>query len=68
MNSTSTLYWGLIFGSIGLGFFLYGKKQKKAAPLICGIGLIVVPYFISNTLILIISGIAIVALAYFIRI
>ncbi|MGB6010792.1 MAG: hypothetical protein WBI57_05950 [Desulfobacterales bacterium] len=43
MNSTSTLMWGMIFGSIGLGFFVYGKKQKAVIPLISGIGLIVVP-------------------------
>ncbi len=67
MESTSTIYWGLLFGSIGLGFFIYGKRQKKFVPLLCGIGFIAVPYFISNTLILIVSGIAITALAYFVR-
>ncbi len=45
---TSSLMWGLIFGSIGLGFFVYGKKQKAAIPLFSGIGLMVMPYFISN--------------------
>jgi hypothetical protein len=68
MNSTSTLMWGMIFGSIGLGFFVYGKKQKVVIPLFSGIGLIVFPYFISNVYILILSGIALIALPYFIRI
>jgi hypothetical protein len=40
--------WGVIFGSIGLGFFVYGKKQKAIIPFFSGIGLIVFPYFISN--------------------
>ncbi len=68
MNSTSTLMWGIIFGSIGLGFFVYGKKQKAVIPLFSGIGLIVSPYFISNIYILILLGIVLIALPYFIRI
>ena len=60
--------WGIIFGSIGLGFFVYGKKQKAIIPILSGIGLMVCPYFISNIYILIISGIVLVALPYFIRI
>lgn len=67
MNSTSTLMWGMIFGSIGLGFFVYGKKQKSVIPLFSGIGLIVVPYFISNIYVLVLSGIVLIALPYFIR-
>ncbi|HKI61721.1 MAG TPA: hypothetical protein VKA31_05460 [Mariprofundaceae bacterium] len=68
MDSISTLYWGLLFSSIGLGFFVYGKKQKAFVPVFCGIGLIIVPYFISNVPILIISGIAIMAVACFVRV
>ncbi|MBA3035090.1 MAG: hypothetical protein FP814_01205 [Desulfobacterium sp.] len=66
--STSTLMWGMIFGSIGLGFFVYGKKQKVIIPLFSGIGLMVLPYFISNIYILVISGIVLIAVPYFIRI
>ena len=68
MSSTSTLMWGMIFGSIGLGFFVYGKKQKAVIPLFSGLGLMVFPYFISNIYILVLSGIVLVALPYFIRI
>jgi len=64
----STLMWGLIFGSIGLGFFVYGKKQKAVIPLFSGIGLMVIPYFIPNIFILVFSGIVLIALPYFIRI
>ena len=68
MNNPSTLMWGLIFGSIGLGFFVYGKKQRAVIPLFSGIGLMVFPYFISNLYILILSGIVLVALPYFIKV
>jgi hypothetical protein len=68
MMNVSTLMWGIIFGSIGLGFFVYGKKQKAVIPLLSGIGLMVFPYFISNIYILILSGVVLIALPYFIRI
>jgi hypothetical protein len=46
--STSVLLWGLLFSSIGLGLFLYGKKQRAVVPLVCGIVLMIYPYFIAN--------------------
>jgi hypothetical protein len=60
--------WGLLFGSIGLGFFIYGKKQKVIIPLFCGMGLMVFPYFVSNLYIMILFGIVLIALPYFIKI
>jgi len=68
MTDTSTIIWGVILGSIGLGFLVYGKKQKAIIPLFSGIGLMLVPYFISNMYILILSGIVLVALPYIIKI
>jgi hypothetical protein len=65
--NTSTLVWGIILGSIGLGFFVYGKKQKTIVPILSGIGLMVCPYFISNIYVMILAGIVLVALPYFIR-
>jgi hypothetical protein len=68
MNDVSTLMWGIIFGSIGLAFFVYGKKQKAIIPMLSGMGLMVFPYFISNIYLMILSGIVLIALPYFIRI
>ena len=63
----ATLYWGLLFGSIGLGFFVYGKKQHKFVPLLSGLALMVFPYFVSSTLLLITVGVALSVLPYFFR-
>ena len=52
------LVWGMLFGAIGLGYFVYGKRQAAILPLLCGVGLMVVPYFIGSTLWLIIVGAA----------
>ena len=48
MSGTALLMWGMLFGAIGFGFFLYGRKQKSVVPLIAGIALCAVPYFITN--------------------
>jgi hypothetical protein len=64
---TSSLLWGLLFGSIGLGFFIYGKKQKTVVPLVCGLVLMVFPYFVSNTFLLVGLGVVLVAIPYFFR-
>ena len=65
--NTSSLFWGLLFGSVGFAFFVYGRKQKVAVPLICGVGLMVVPYFLTNTIALVAVGLALIAAPYFIR-
>jgi hypothetical protein len=68
MDSTAVLLWGLLFGAIGFGFFLYGKKQKAVVPLIAGIALCVVPYFIANVYILVTVGVVLMAIPFFVRI
>lgn len=68
MESTSQLVWGMLFGAIGLGFFVYGKKQRAVIPFFVGIALFIFPYFISNTYLLVTTGAALVALPYFVRI
>jgi len=68
IDDTSLLLWGMLFGSIGLGFFIYGKRQRAIVPLVTGIVLSVFPYFITDVYWLVITGIAIIAVPYFIRI
>jgi hypothetical protein len=63
----AVLLWGLLFGSIGFGFFLYGKKQKAVVPLIAGIALCVVPYLIANVYLLVGVGLLLMAIPYFVR-
>jgi len=58
----------LLFGSVGFGFFVYGKKQQAIVPLLCGLALMVFPYFVSNTLLLVAIGIALMVIPYFVRI
>jgi hypothetical protein len=66
--NASTLWWGLLFGSIGLGFFIYGKKQRAIVPLVCGLALMAFPYFVSGTVLLVIIGAALMAIPWFVRV
>ncbi|TKB91063.1 MAG: hypothetical protein E8D41_11505 [Nitrospira sp.] len=67
-GGTAVLLWGLLFGSIGFGFFIYGKKQKAVVPLIAGIVLCIIPYFIVNVYALVVAGVVCMAIPFFIRI
>ena len=67
MGSSAQILWGVLFGGIGLGFFIYGKKQQAVVPLISGIALCVYPYFVSNVYLLVIVGCVLMAIPYFIR-
>ena len=48
MDSPALLMWGMLFGAIGYGFLIYGRRQKTIVPLCVGIVLCVFPYFIAN--------------------
>ncbi|MBX9660565.1 MAG: hypothetical protein K2X00_18575 [Nitrospiraceae bacterium] len=68
LGSTAVLMWGMLFGSIGAGFFIYGRKQKAVVPLCVGVALCVFPYFIANVYVLVLVGVALMAIPYFVRV
>ncbi len=61
------LIGGGIFGIIGFSAFIYGKKQKSAKPLVIGLTLMIYPYFVPNTVLLYLVGVALSAALYFWR-
>ena len=67
MPTPATLLWGMLFGAIGVGFFIYGKRQATIMPLVCGIALIVYPWFVSGALLTLVIGLALVALPFVLR-
>lgn len=67
MLTTSSLLWGVLFGSIGLGFLIYGRKQRAVVPLVCGLALMIFPYFIANSIALVVIGAVLIAIPYFFR-
>lgn len=67
MPSPATLLWGTLFGAIGVGYFVYGKRQSMIMPLVCGIALMVYPWFVSGALLTVIVGAVLMAIPYFVR-
>src|SRR3569832_1384905 len=67
MADTSLLLWGLLFSSIGLGYFIYGRKQRAIVQLLSGLALMVFQYFVANVYVFVGTGAVLIAVPYFIR-
>jgi hypothetical protein len=46
------LFASLIWGSIGVGYCIYGKRQQSIVPFIGGVLMIIASYFISSALLM----------------
>ena len=64
MDFGTTLIFSILFGSIGMGDFVYGKKQQAALPLLAGIGLCIFPYCVSNVYVMVLVGIVLIVLPW----
>lgn len=51
-----SIFLGMIISTIGLAYFIYGKKTEEYIYLIAGMVLMVYPYFIRSTAWTIILG------------
>ncbi len=63
MNS-NTIILGFIFGCIGMGYFVYGKKQARWVALFAGVGLCAFPYVITNIWAVLLTGVVLMALPF----
>ena len=57
----------LIWGSVGLGLFIYGKKQQSLVPLFGGLLLIGVSYFIDSAFYMSLAALALLAGMYWLK-
>lgn len=55
--STAALLWGVLFGSIGTGYFIYGKRQGEALWMIAGALLAGVTFFVNTAGWLVVAGV-----------
>jgi len=67
LANEAALLWGVVFSAVGLAYFVYGKKQQRFIPLFCGIGLMAFPYFVSNTILLVVVGVVLSVIPYLFR-
>jgi hypothetical protein len=66
MNANS-LFAGILAGIVGGAYVLYGRKAGKLVPALCGVGLMIYPYFIDNVWLLLIIGAVLCGLPFVIR-
>ncbi len=62
-----TFALGILFGAIGTGYLMYGKRQYDGPFAVAGILLMVFPYFVSSVLATIIVGALIGAAPFVMR-
>jgi hypothetical protein len=62
----NSLLVGVIAGAIGMGYFIYGKRQTKIVPMVAGALLCIYPYFIDSLLWLSLIGLLLIAAPFLI--
>lgn len=67
MDNPASIMWGVLFGSIGMGYLIYGRKQRRGIALLSGVMLCVFPYFVSNVFLMIFVALGLMLLPYFLR-
>ena len=60
-GSAGRLFLSLLISSVGVGLFLYGRKQGRIPQLVAGLALVIYPYFVGNLLLM--GGLAVALLA-----
>lgn len=63
---TASLLLGVVFSSIGVGYFMYGKRRASMVTRYCGVALMVFPYFVPNNYAVIAVGCGLMALPKFV--
>jgi hypothetical protein len=61
---TGTLFFGLLFGSIGTVYLIYGKRQSSVIHIVVGAVLLVYPYLVSNAFLILIIGAILTAIPF----
>ena len=57
-----TLFLGILFGAVGGVYIAYARRVHEADFLVCGVALIVYPYFFSNVFLIVAIGAVIAAI------
>jgi hypothetical protein len=64
MFDAKFLFTSLLWGSIGVGYCIYGKKQQEIVPFLGGVALIAVSYLVSSALLMSLIGLALIVVVY----
>jgi hypothetical protein len=62
--SGNALLGSVVVGSVGLGVFVYGKRQRRVPHALVGVALMVFPYFVPNLALMLVIAAALLGLLY----
>jgi hypothetical protein len=65
MGSSSSFFASMLVGTVGMGFFVYGKKQQRIPQLLAGLALMGYPYFVEDVTVMLAIGAAVIAAMWF---
>ena len=64
-NFGPAFFLSVFFGLVGTVYFMYGKREQKYVAMFVGIGLGVYPYFITNAVAVVLVGLLLMAVPFF---
>jgi hypothetical protein len=65
MLNTNFLFASLIWGSVGVGYFIYGKKQSSWPAMAAGVLMVAISYFAGSALVMSLVCLGLIAAVYF---
>jgi hypothetical protein len=66
-SSPAALLGSILFGAIGLGAFIYGKRMVLYKPMVIGVALMAYPYFVPQAWLMYAIGFALCFALYAFR-
>jgi hypothetical protein len=57
----TALIFGLLFGGVGMVYLALAKKDQDVTYLVCGVALILYPYFVANAVMIVLIGAVLIA-------
>jgi len=67
LPTPGSLFGAIVFGAIGMGAFVHGKRNGLAKPMLIGVALMIFPYFVSEGWLVFAIGAALSYLLYLFR-
>ncbi len=62
--NTNFLLASVLWGSVGVGYFIYGKRQQAIAPMIGGVFMVAVSFFVGSALLMSLICLGLVVAVY----
>ena len=65
--STSFLLVAVVISAVGLGYLMYGRRQRRGMPFIAGLGLVFAPHLIDSLMLTVLVGAGLAALPFVVK-